>query len=177
MPTTDSNPTTQALGTPLPTTSQNDEFDLGITQASVQEEQVKSPLSTPENLETTDQGGNQTFDFNLDLPETYQDASIQSSDSALQQQDFVAQPLEEETSSVVADSTTKKEEHFLQEGSDEMLLKEDSSSESTTMVSENFSSEQSSDTMDFLKEEPQEEYAALDSKDNIFNAEAAQEMN
>lgn len=124
MPTTDLSTPVQASGTTSQVTPQIDEFDLGITQTSVQEVPEETADSLSENLETSDQGENQTFDFSLDLPEEYSDSSAQEQTPISQKQDSEVQEASEESIGM-SSSQAMEENHFLQEGGDDMVLQEE----------------------------------------------------
>lgn len=124
MPTTDSSTPVQTSGTTSQVTPQTDEFDLGITQTSVQEVPEETATSLSENLENADQSENQTFDFSLDLPENYSDSSVQQQDFMSQKQDSEVQEASEE-SIAMPSSQAMEENHFLQEGGDDMVLQEE----------------------------------------------------
>ena len=118
MPTTDSSTPVQTSGTTSQVTPQTDEFDLGITQTSVQEVPEKTADSLSEKLE------NQTFDFSLDLPEEYSDSSVQKQTPISQNQDSEVQEASEESIGM-SSSQAMEENHFLQEGGDDMVLQEE----------------------------------------------------
>ncbi len=124
MPTTDSSTPVQTSGTTSQVTPQTDEFDLGITQTSVQEVPEKTADSLSEKLENADQAENQTFDFSLDLPEEYSDSSVQQQDFMSQKQDSEVQEASEESIGM-SSSQAMEENHFLQEGGDDMVLQEE----------------------------------------------------
>lgn len=169
MPTTDSNAATQASGIPLPTTSQNDEFDLGITQTPVQEIEESHTVSVGGNSEADFQEASQTFDFNLDLPDTY-------SDIPNQQPNSVTQQSTEELLPTVSD-VTSEEDHFLQEGSDKVLLwEEPTSGVAIDLKNPSFQGSDPNDTMNFFGEESQEEGVSADFQDNAPSSEVTQGM-
>lgn len=124
MPTTDSSTPVQTSGTTSQVTPQTDEFDLGITQTSVQEVPEETATSLSENLENADQAENQTFDFSLDLPEEYSDSSVQQQDFMSQKQDSEVQEASEE-SIAMSSSQAMEKNHFLQEGGDALTLHEE----------------------------------------------------
>ena len=124
MPTTDSSTPVQASGTTSQVTPQTDEFDLGITQTSVQEAPEETAASLSENLENADQAENQTFDFSLDLPEEYSDSSAQEQTPISQKQNSEVQEALEESIGI-SSSQAMEENHFLQEGGDDMVLQEE----------------------------------------------------
>ena len=124
MPTTDSSTPVQTSGTTSQVTPQTDEFDLGITQTSVQEVPEKTADSLSEKLENADQAENQTFDFSLDLPEEYSDSSVQKQTPISQNQDSEVQEASEESIGM-SSSQAMEENHFLQEGGDDMVLQEE----------------------------------------------------
>ena len=124
MPTTDSSTPVQTSRTASQVTPQTDEFDLGITQTSVQEVPEETAASFSENLENADQSENQTFDFSLDLPENYSDSSAQEQTPISQKQDSEVQKASEEPIAMPS-SQAMEENHFLQEGGDDMVLQEE----------------------------------------------------
>ena len=124
MPTTDSSTPVQTSRTASQVTPQTDEFDLGITQTSVQEVPEKTADSLSEKLENADQAENQTFDFSLDLPEEYSDSSVQKQTPISQNQDSEVQEASEESIGM-SSSQAMEENHFLQEGGDDMVLQEE----------------------------------------------------
>ena len=124
MPTTDSSTPVQTSRTASQVTPQTDEFDLGITQTSVQEVPEETATSLSENLENADQAENQTFDFSLDLPEEYSDSSVQQQDFMSQKQDSEVQEASEE-SIAMSSSQAMEKNHFLQEGGDALTLHEE----------------------------------------------------
>lgn len=124
MPTTDSSTPVQTSGTTSQVTPQTDEFDLGITQTSVQEVPEKTADSLSEKLENADQAENQTFDFSLDLPEEYSDSSVQKQTPISQNQDSEVQEASEESIGM-SSSQAMEENRFLQEGGDDMVLQEE----------------------------------------------------
>ena len=121
MPTTDSSTPVQTSRTASQVTPQTDEFDLGITQTSVQEVPEETAASLSENLENADQSENQTFDFSLDLPENYSDSSAQEQTPISQKQDSEVQKASEEPIAMPS-SQAMEENHFLQEGGDALTL-------------------------------------------------------
>lgn len=124
MPTTDSSTPVQTSRTASQVTPQTDEFDLGITQTSVQEVPEETATSLSENLENADQSENQTFDFSLDLPENYSDSSAQEQTPISQKQDSEVQKASEEPIAM-SSSQAMEENHFLQEGGDALTLHEE----------------------------------------------------
>ena len=133
MPTTDSSTPVQTSGTTSQVTPQTDEFDLGITQTSVQEVPEERTDSLSENLETSDQGENQTFDFSLDLPEEYSDSSAQEQTPISQKQDSEAQESPDEPIAM-SSSQPMEENHFLQEGNDDLTMHEEDGNEGVPVV-------------------------------------------
>ncbi len=132
MPTTDSSTPVQTSGTTSQVIPQTDEFDLGIAQTSVQESPEETTDSLSENLETSNQAENQTFDFSLDLPEEYSDSSVQQQDFMSQKQDSEVQEASEE-SIAMSSSQAMEKNHFLQEGGDDMVLQEEGVGEESVL--------------------------------------------
>ena len=128
MPTTDSSTLVQTSGTTSQVTPQTDEFDLGITQTSVQEAPEETAASLSENLENADQAANQTFDFSLDLPEEYSDSSAQEQAPISQKQDSEVQESPEEPIAI-SSPQPMEENHFLQEGNDDPTMHEEDGNE------------------------------------------------
>lgn len=128
MPTTDSSTLVQTSGTTSQVTPQTDEFDLGITQTSVQEAPEETAASLSENLENADQAENQTFDFSLDLPEEYSDSSAQEQAPISQKQDSEVQESPEEPIAI-SSPQPMEENHFLQEGNDDPTMHEEDGNE------------------------------------------------
>ena len=175
MPTTDSSTPVQTSGTTSQVTPQTDEFDLGITQTSVQEVPEEIADSLSENLENADQGENQTFDFSLDLPEEYSDSSAQEQTPIFQKQDSEAQESPEEPIAVPS-SQAIEENHFLQEGGDDMVLQEEGVGEESVMdiPSEEGIVPAVLDTMDPL-EGPLQKEASLNLEDATPSMELSEE--
>jgi hypothetical protein len=133
MPTTDSSTPVQTSRTASQVTPQTDEFDLGITQTSVQEVPEETAASLSENLENADQSENQTFDFSLDLPEEYSDSSAQEQTPISQKQDSEAQESPDEPIAM-SSSQPMEENHFLQEGNDDLTMHEEDGNEGVPVV-------------------------------------------
>lgn len=176
MPTTDSSTPVQTSGTASQVTPQTDEFDLGITQTSVQEVPEETAASLSENLENADQSENQTFDFSLDLPENYSDSSIQQQDFMSQKQDSEVQEASEEPIAMPS-SQAMEENHFLQEGGDALTLHEEDLQEGVPVMdvsSEEWLIPEVSNTVDTF-EEPLQEEASLDLEDATPSMELSEE--
>lgn len=176
MPTTDSSTPVQTSGTTSQVTPQTDEFDLGITQTSVQEVPEETATSLSENLENADQSENQTFDFSLDLPENYSDSSVQQQDFMSQKQDSEVQEASEE-SIAMPSSQAMEENHFLQEGGDDMVLQEEDVKEggpALDVSSEEWLVPEVSNTVNAF-EEPLQEEASLNLEDATPSMELSQE--
>lgn len=133
MPTTDSSTPVQTSRTASQVTPQTDEFDLGITQTSVQEVPEETAASLSENLENADQSENQTFDFSLNLPEEYSDSSAQEQTPISQKQDSEAQESPDEPIAM-SSSQPMEENHFLQEGNDDLTMHEEDGNEGVPVV-------------------------------------------
>lgn len=65
------NQTTTSFSDPVQTVLQNDEFDLGITQEAPAQQQASPSLSNEANQSEPSSPENASFDFSLDLPDTY----------------------------------------------------------------------------------------------------------
>ena len=176
MPTTDSSTPVQTSGTTSQVTPQTDEFDLGITQTSVQEVPEKTADSLSEKLENADQAENQTFDFSLDLPEEYSDSSVQKQTPISQNQDSEVQEASEESIGM-SSSQAMEENHFLQEGGDDMVLQEEDVKEggpAFDVSSEEWLVPQVSNTVDAF-EGPLQEEASLNLEDATPSMELSEE--
>lgn len=176
MPTTDSSTPVQASGTTSQVTPQTDEFDLGITQTSVQEVPEETAASLSENLENADQAENQTFDFSLDLPEEYSDSSVQEQTPISQKQDSEIQKASEEPIAMPS-SQAMEENHFLQEGGDALTLHEEDVKEGEPVMdvsSEEWLVPQVSNTVDAF-EGPLQEEASLNLEDATPSMELSEE--
>ncbi len=176
MPTTDSSTPVQTSGTTSQVTPQTDEFDLGITQTSVQEVPEETATSLSENLENADQAENQTFDFSLDLPEEYSDSSVQQQDFMSQKQDSEVQEASEE-SIAMSSSQAMEKNHFLQEGGDALTLHEEDLQEGVPVMdvsSEEWLIPEVSNTVDAF-EEPLQEEASLNLEDATPSMELSEE--
>lgn len=176
MPTTDSSTPVQTSRTASQVTPQTDEFDLGITQTSVQEVPEETAASLSENLENADQSENQTFDFSLDLPENYSDSSIQQQDFMSQKQDSEVQKASEEPIAMPS-SQAMEENHFLQEGGDALTLHEEDLQEGVPVMdvsSEEWLIPEVSNTVDAF-EEPLQEEASLNLEDATPSMELSEE--
>ena len=176
MPTTDSSTPVQTSRITSQVTPQTDEFDLGITQTSVQEVPEETAASLSENLENADQSENQTFDFSLDLPENYSDSSIQQQDFMSQKQDSEVQEASEEPIAMPS-SQAMEENHFLQEGGDALTLHEEDLQEGVPVMdvsSEEWLIPEVSNTVDTF-EEPLQEEASLNLGDATPSMELSEE--
>ena len=176
MPTTDSSTPVQTSRTASQVTPQTDEFDLGITQTSVQEVPEETAASLSENLENADQSENQTFDFSLDLPENYSDSSAQEQTPISQKQDSEVQKASEEPISM-SSSQAMEENHFLQEGGDALTLHEEDVKEggpALDVSSEEWLIPEVSNTVDAF-EEPLQEEASLNLEDATPSMELSEE--
>lgn len=176
MPTTDSSTPVQTSRITSQVTPQTDEFDLGITQTSVQEVPEETAASLSENLENADQSENQTFDFSLDLPENYSDSSIQQQDFMSQKQDSEVQEASEEPIAMPS-SQAMEENHFLQEGGDALTLHEEDLQEGVPVMdvsSEEWLIPEVSNTVDTF-EEPLQEEASLNLEDATPSMELSEE--
>ena len=176
MPTTDSSTPVQTSRTASQVTPQTDEFDLGITQTSVQGVPEETAASLSENLENADQSENQTFDFSLDLPENYSDSSAQEQTPISQKQDSEVQKASEEPIAMPS-SQAMEENHFLQEGGDALTLHEEDLQEGVPVMdvsSEEWLIPEVSNTMDTF-EEPLQEEASLNLEDATPSMELSEE--
>ena len=176
MPTTDSSTPVQTSRTASQVTPQTDEFDLGITQTSVQEVPEETAASLSENLENADQSENQTFDFSLDLPENYSDSSAQEQTPISQKQDSEVQKASEEPIAM-SSSQAMEENHFLQEGGDALTLHEEDVKEggpALDVSSEEWLIPEVSNTVDAF-EEPLQEEASLNLEDATPSMELSEE--
>lgn len=176
MPTTDSSTPVQTSRTASQVTPQTDEFDLGITQTSVQEVPEETAASLSENLENADQSENQTFDFSLDLPENYSDSSAQEQIPISQKQDSEVQKASEEPIAMPS-SQAMEENHFLQEGGDALTLHEEDVKEggpALDVSSEEWLIPEVSNTVDMF-EEPLQEEASLNLEDATPSMELSEE--
>ena len=176
MPTTDSSTPVQASGTTSQVTPQTDEFDLGITQTSVQEAPEETAASLSENLENADQAENQTFDFSLDLPEEYSDSSAQEQTPISQKQNSEVQEALEESIGI-SSSQAMEENHFLQEGGDALTLHEEDLQEGVPVMdvsSEEWLIPEVSNTVNAF-EEPLQEEASLNLEDATPSMELSEE--
>ena len=176
MPITDSSTPVQTSRTASQVTPQTDEFDLGITQTSVQEVPEETAASLSENLENADQSENQTFDFSLDLPENYSDSSAQEQTPISQKQDSEVQKASEEPIAMPS-SQAMEENHFLQEGGDALTLHEEDLQEGVPVMdvsSEEWLIPEVSNTVDTF-EEPLQEEASLNLEDATPSMELSEE--
>lgn len=176
MPTTDSSTPVQTSRTASQVTPQTDEFDLGITQTSVQEVPEETAASLSENLENADQSENQTFDFSLDLPEEYSDSSAQEQTPISQKQDSEAQESPDEPIAM-SSSQPMEENHFLQEGNDDLTMHEEDGNEGVPVVdvsSEEWLIPEVSNTVDAF-EVPLQEEASLNLEDATPSMELSEE--
>lgn len=176
MPTTDSSTPVQTSRTASQVTPQTDEFDLGITQTSVQEVPEETAASLSEDLENADQSENQTFDFSLDLPENYSDSSTQEQTPISQKQDSEVQKASEEPIAMPS-SQAMEENHFLQEGGDALTLHKEDLQEGVPVMdvsSEEWLIPEVSNTADTF-EEPLQEEASLNLEDATPSMELSEE--
>lgn len=153
MPTTDPKAIIQASGTTSQPSSQDDEFDLGITQELPQEWNSSSFLENSETLEPASQEESQTFDFSLDLPETYAEAENSSPVSELSQASAPMQP-EVQDSSLSNSEIETAMENPLDEGLTSVSVSEDQLSEEGSLEGTHSVEQNLSNDAELLAEEP-----------------------